>query len=143
MWIHSGRLHLVPLSHVSPPSKPRKRPRIPGGREHEDEDHFAADEEDDYIAIEDALPLVRDASVGSLAPKAVEDIVWQRISGYPGAARNHVHTTIAYLPIDIARALTVDKSLIQKPIETFYTRDAIQLRVSAGTTVVACPDGRS
>ncbi|KAF8559346.1 SGT1-domain-containing protein [Imleria badia] len=129
VWIHSGRLHLIPLSHVSPPSKPRKRPRIPG-REHEDEDHFAADEEDAYIAIEDALPLVRDASVDTFAPKAVEDTVWQRISGYPGAARNHVHTTLAYLPVDIARALTVDQSLIQKPIETFYTRDAIQLRAA-------------
>lgn len=124
-------MHLIPLSHVSPPSK---RPRIPGGREHEDENHFAADEEDEYIAIEDALPLVRDASVDTLAPKAVEDIVWQRISVYPGAARNHVHTTMAYLPVDIARALTVDQSLIQKPIETFYTRDAIHLRVSAGAT---------
>lgn len=131
MWIYSGRLHLIPLSHVSSPSKPRKHPRVPGRGEHEDEDHFAADEEDVYIAIEDALPLVQDASIDTLAPKAVEDIVWQRISGYPDAARNHVHTTMAYLPIDIVRALTVDQSLIQKPIEAFYTRDAIQIRVSA------------
>ncbi|KAI9572712.1 SGT1 protein-domain-containing protein [Boletus coccyginus] len=130
VWIHNGRLHLIPLSHVSAPSKPRKRPRIPGGRKREDEDHFAADEEDGYIAIDDALPLVRSASVDTLAPKAVEDTVWQRISGYPGAARNHVHTTMAHLPIDIARALTVDQSLIQKPVETFYTRDAIQLRAA-------------
>lgn len=135
VWIHSGRLHLIPLSHVSPPSKPRKRPRIPAVREYEDGDHFAADEEDTYIAIEDALPLVRDASVDTLAPKAVEDIVWQRISGYPDAAGNHVHTTMVYLPIDIARALTADRSLIQKPIETFYTRDAVQLRVSARTSL--------
>ncbi|KAH0838529.1 SGT1 protein-domain-containing protein [Lanmaoa asiatica] len=130
VWIYSDRLHLIPLSHVSPPSKPRKRPRINGRREHEDEGHFGADEEDEYIAIEDALPLVRDASVDTLAPKAVEDIIWQRISGYPGTAHNHVHTTMAYLPVDIVRALTVDQSLIQKPIETFYTRDAIQLRAA-------------
>ena len=131
VWIHSGRLHLVPLSHVSPPSKPRKYPRIPGGQ---DEDHFAVHEEAEYIAMEDALSLVRDASVDTFAPNAVEDIVWQRISGYPGVARNHVHTTLAYLPVDIARALTVDQSLVQKPIETFYTRDALQLRVRVGTT---------
>ena len=143
MWVHSGRLHLIPLSHVSPPSKPRKRPRIPGGREHEDEDNFAADEEDDYIAIEDALPLVRDASLDTFAPRAVEDVVWQRISGYPGAARNHIHTTLAYLPIDIAHALTVDQSLIQKPTETFYTRDAVQLRVSVGVTLAPCLDRQS
>lgn len=137
-------MHLIPLSHVSPPSKPRKRLRIPGGKAHEDEDHLAADEEDEYIAIEDALPLVRDASVDTLAPKAVEDTVWQRISGYPSTARNHVHMTMAYLPTDIARALIVDPSLIQKPIETFYTRDAIQLRVSAGYCfgLVPCLDGK-
>jgi hypothetical protein len=80
---------------------------------------------------------VRDVSLDILAPKAVEDAVWQRISGYPGAARKHVHTSKAYLPVDIARALTVDPSLIQKPIETFYTRDAIQLRVSVtGGTIL-------
>ncbi|KAG9314597.1 SGT1 protein-domain-containing protein [Chiua virens] len=129
VWIYSGRLHLIPLSHVSSPSKPRKRPRVLGRRElEEDEDHL--DDEDDYIATDDALLLVRDTFVDTLAPRAVEDTVWQRISGYPGAARNHVHTALAYLPIDIARALTVDQSLIQKPVETFYTRDAIQLRAA-------------
>lgn len=32
--------------------------------------------------------------------------------------------------MDIAKALTVDPSLVQKPVETFYTRDAIQLRAA-------------
>jgi hypothetical protein len=48
---------------------------------------------------------------------------------YPPAARDHIHVTKAHLPIDIARALSVNPSLIQKAVETFYTRDAIQLRV--------------
>jgi len=50
---------------------------------------------------------------------------------YPAAVRKHVHITKAYIPVDIARALSVNPSLVQKPVETFYTRDAIQLRVSA------------
>lgn len=43
--------------------------------------------------------------------------------------RQHVHTTLAYIPQGVARALSVDPSLVQKPVETFYTRDALMLRV--------------
>lgn len=43
---------------------------------------------------------------------------------------NHIHHTKAYVPIDIAKALAVNPALVQKAVETFYTRDAIQLRVS-------------
>lgn len=43
--------------------------------------------------------------------------------------RNHVHRTKAFIPADIRRALITDPSLVQKAVETFYTRDAIQLRV--------------
>lgn len=49
---------------------------------------------------------------------------------YPSAAQQHVHTTKAFIPKDIARALSQNPSLIQRAVETFYTRDAIQLRVS-------------
>lgn len=48
---------------------------------------------------------------------------------YPAAARQHLHATKAFIPLDVAKALTKDLSLIQKAVETFYTRDAIQLRV--------------
>ena len=43
---------------------------------------------------------------------------------------NHVHNTKAHIPVDIAKALAINPSLVQKAVETFYTRDAIQLRVS-------------
>ncbi len=49
---------------------------------------------------------------------------------YPAALREHAHTTKAYIPADVAKALLANPSLVQKAIETFYTRDAIQLRVS-------------
>jgi hypothetical protein len=49
---------------------------------------------------------------------------------YPHAAKQHIHTTLAHVPLDVARALSVNPSLVQKPVESFYTRDALQLRVS-------------
>lgn len=49
---------------------------------------------------------------------------------YPMAAKQHIHRTKVYLPQDIALALYKDPSLVQKAVETFYTRDAIQMRVS-------------
>ena len=48
---------------------------------------------------------------------------------YPGAARTHIHYTKARVPKDIAKALAVNPSLVQKAVEAFYTRDAFQLRV--------------
>lgn len=43
----------------------------------------------------------------------------------------HVHHAKVYLPVDIAKALAVNPALVQKPVESFYTRDALQLRVSS------------
>ena len=40
-----------------------------------------------------------------------------------------MHVTKAYLPLDVAKALAVNPLLVQKAVETFYTRDALQLRV--------------
>jgi len=58
---------------------------------------------------------------------------------YPDAARFHLHTTNAYIPIDIVKALAVNPFLIQKAAEAFYTRDAVQLRVSLSTfTMLIC-----
>ncbi|PCH33386.1 SGT1-domain-containing protein [Wolfiporia cocos MD-104 SS10] len=131
VWIYHSRLHLIPLSHVSSPSSKPRRRRYPGARESDDEGDIAGDVQDeDYISVQDALRIVRDPLVDTLAPSQVEETVWQRISRYPAAARQHVHVTKAYLPVDVAKALAVDPSLVQKPVETFYTRDALQLRAA-------------
>ena len=45
-----------------------------------DEQNIADDNSDEYISSEDAIALVRDASVMTVAPSAVEQIVWQRVS---------------------------------------------------------------
>lgn len=49
---------------------------------------------------------------------------------YPDAIKEHVHVTKVYIPEDVAKALKANPLLVQRAVETFYTRDAIQLRVS-------------
>ena len=51
------------------------------------------------------------------------------VGRYPSSLSHHVHKAKAYLPVDIAKALSVNPALVQKATEIFYTRDAIQLRV--------------
>ncbi len=48
---------------------------------------------------------------------------------YPSAAQQHVHVAKGYLPVDVVKALSNDSALVQRAVETFYTRDALQLRV--------------
>ncbi|KAG5648215.1 hypothetical protein DXG03_006170 [Asterophora parasitica] len=130
VWIYSSHLHLIPISHVSPPSRKRYRRQFPGANEDEDRDSLNIEDDDEFISAQDAITLLRDPSVQTIAPPDVENTVWRRISQYPAAARNHVHKTKAYIPIDIAKALGRSPSLVQKAVETFYTRDAIQLRAA-------------
>ncbi|OBZ79729.1 Protein SGT1 [Grifola frondosa] len=131
VWIYNSHMHLIPLSYVSAPSSKPRRRRHPGAKDSDDEGDIAEDNDgEDFISIPDALKVVRDPLVNTRAPTNVEQTVWQRISRYPAAARQHVHVTKAYLPVDIAKALSVNPSLIQKPVETFYTRDALQLRAA-------------
>ncbi|VDB85844.1 unnamed protein product [Peniophora sp. CBMAI 1063] len=133
VWIYAAQLHLIPLKHVSPPHTVRRKRRI-----YADDDELAgfadvsADPEaaGEWLAVSDALRIVRDSAVDTRAPSAVEEIVWNRISGYPAALASHVHTTKAFLPVDVAKALASNPSLVQKAVETFYTRDPAQLRAA-------------
>ncbi|KAK0473266.1 SGT1 protein-domain-containing protein [Armillaria novae-zelandiae] len=131
VWIYSSHLHLIPLSHISPPSRRRRRRKIPASKGNDEEDYAIQDEvDDDFIAVEDALKLVRDTSVETRSSIAVENHVWDRISQYPDAIRRHVHITKAYLPADIVKALAINPPLVQRAVEAFYTRDGIQLRAT-------------
>ncbi|OSD05949.1 SGT1-domain-containing protein [Trametes coccinea BRFM310] len=129
VWIHNSRLHFIPLSHVSAPSARNRRRRYLPHQGEEEEEQLENDEEE-FILATDAVKLVRDPLVETTAPESVERIVWKRISGYPAASRQHVHVTKAYLPVDVAKALAVDPPLVQKAVEAFYTRDALQLRAA-------------
>ncbi|KAJ3576125.1 hypothetical protein NP233_g625 [Leucocoprinus birnbaumii] len=129
VWIYNSRLHLIPLSHVSPPSRTRRRRKYADTAEDGEEVNNFEDD-DEYLAPEDGVALVRSDVEATLAPAKVEAIVWRRISGYPAALREHLHTTKAYVPTDVAKALLAKPSLVQKAVEAFYTRDAIQLRAA-------------
>jgi hypothetical protein len=74
-------LHLIPLQHTSAPSKPKRRRRFPGSKESDDEGDIVGDDLEEYLATDDAIKLVRDATVETRAPRTVENTVWQRISG--------------------------------------------------------------
>ena len=89
---------------------------------------------------------MQDPSIDTQAPARVEQAVWQRVARsnqpafvsryhlrfvgrYPSSLSHHVHKAKVYLPVDVAKALSVNPALVQKATESFYTRDAIQLRV--------------
>lgn len=78
VWIYNSRLHLIPLSHISPPSRQRRRRRLPGAPDSDDDVDI---HHEDFISVQDAIKLVRDPSVETLAPAEVENLVWHRISG--------------------------------------------------------------
>ncbi|KIY67595.1 hypothetical protein CYLTODRAFT_352909 [Cylindrobasidium torrendii FP15055 ss-10] len=129
VWIYAFQMHLIPISHVSPPS--RKRPVRHKANDSDDEDGIHGDDSDkEYIAVEDALELVRDATVNTHASSEVSSTALQRTQRYPEALRRHTHSTNAYVPQDIAKALSASPALAQKAVEAFYTRDAAQLRVA-------------
>ena len=103
-----------------------------------------------YISEQHAVELIRNPLAETRASSEIESAVWHRISGYdvhndsatfsahaflllwryPAHARDHIHYARAQLPVNVAKALAVNPSLAQKAVETFYTRDALQLRVS-------------
>jgi hypothetical protein len=80
VWIYNSRLHLIPLSHSSPPSRKRSRRKMSGSTESDNEG--SDNDDDEFIAPDDAVKLVRGSFVETLAPPLVEKAVWERISGF-------------------------------------------------------------
>lgn len=115
MWLSNGHLHLLPLN-IHSPAPPHQLP-----------DDLTFDSSI-YLSETDALRAVQTGRY--LAPKEVENVVWERIKGYPEAMKTHLHQTKIYLPAGIAKALNRKPELVQKAVEAFYVRDPAQLRVS-------------
>ncbi|GAA5932072.1 hypothetical protein JCM3775_004233 [Rhodotorula graminis] len=120
VWIHQGRLHLVPLDHTSP---------VPFADTAAEPLNPSFDPDDDtFLDRAAAILLVRDPNVDTLAPPDVEAAVWARIDGYPAKIKEHHHRTLAYLPTDIALALADDPTLIAEAVGAFYQREPATLR---------------
>ncbi|KAG9047970.1 hypothetical protein FS837_001042 [Tulasnella sp. UAMH 9824] len=129
VWIYQSNLHLIPLEHVSPPSASSKTSRRKLPR-HEDADtERDAPDEADFITIEHAVRLIRDPDIDTKASGNIQGAIHRRTRGYPETLKQHVHRSRAHLPADIVLALSQNPALIQKAVEAFYTRDALQLRV--------------
>ncbi|GJJ09468.1 hypothetical protein Clacol_003691 [Clathrus columnatus] len=126
VWIYRGRLHIVPLKYVSSQAfKSRRVTQRIGERSEEDI------EETEIISRLEAVGLVRNPDIDTLTSPEVEKAAFERTEKYPDAARQHVHHTKAYLPREIAMALFETPELVQKAVEAFYMRDALQMRAAA------------
>lgn len=137
LWIHSGRLHLIPIEHTSPgPPKKRRVFEI----DNTFDDLKAEDVNDAWIDHRKAIQLVRDSRVDTLAPANVESAAFARAHVYPQCLPQHQHTFVAYLPQPVATVCShtstssserlLASSLTQKAIEAFATRDAAGTRAA-------------
>ncbi|CAE6433483.1 unnamed protein product [Rhizoctonia solani] len=129
VWIYQGHLHIIPLSHKSDPST-----RPAQHTDSLDDDFDSQMPSEEYLCVADAIRLIFDDNTTTQADDNVEQAAWNRVIKYPAALSQHIHRTKAYLPIDIARALSVDSSLVQRAVEAFYTRDGLQLRAAQKMT---------
>ncbi|KAI0702453.1 SGT1 protein-domain-containing protein [Cytidiella melzeri] len=129
VWVYNSNMHLISVSHISSASAKEQYRLRSAGRlgEGEDED---TESHNDFISVQDAIRLLRDPLEKTRVSDEVATAVWQRISKYPNAARAHVHHTSVIVPFAIAQALSTRPALVQKAVETFYTRDALQLRAA-------------
>ncbi|KAJ9119510.1 hypothetical protein QFC22_003218 [Naganishia vaughanmartiniae] len=138
-WLAKGHFHLVPPQFKSTNTRPR--PFIQEEDE-QDDDEMADGDSDGWLSEDDAVRILR-GSLGNgqeateskfWAGNSLENDILQRINGYPNALATHHQHTKAYLPVNIAKALTVSPDLVQRAVEGFYMRDPAQLRAAARTT---------
>ncbi|CAE6470381.1 unnamed protein product [Rhizoctonia solani] len=125
VWIYGGHLHILPLSYISDPST---RPTQRNNNINDDLDAQTSTEE--YLSVTDALKFIFDDNAATRAGDDAEQAAWNRVVKYPAALSQHIHRAKAYLPMDVARALSVNPSLVQRAVEAFYTRDGLQLRAA-------------
>jgi hypothetical protein len=140
VWIANSHLHLIPL-HISSPSStlPPKSLRRQTNADSDDEDDSTAVSSSAWLSPSLALSEVR---AGRWRDTRVEKVAWERIAGYPRSLREHQQRTTVWLPKEIGRALARKPELVQKAVETFYTRDPTQLRVRAMSAFFPCASSK-
>ena len=83
-------------------SKPRRsRYRYLNNKDSDDDsDDALLEDEENYLSVSDALSIVRDPLADTMAPPAVEQHVWNRISGYVHLPRlaNDPHRFVFKVP---------------------------------------------
>jgi hypothetical protein len=87
VWVYKSHLHLIPILYTTSPHVPRHRRLLPGRTEDSDGEGDDPHSDDEYLGPADALHLLRDPLVDTLAPPEVEVRAWERIRGYAGSAQ--------------------------------------------------------
>ncbi|KAJ2077836.1 hypothetical protein GGI09_008148, partial [Coemansia sp. S100] len=104
VFIHKGRLHIVPPS------------AIPG------------DSSLESTSLPVALRAVTDTISPTLAPPAAEKAAFARLEEYPAKIGQSLHRARCKLPVLVAHALALHPQLIAAATELFYARDPSQLK---------------
>ena len=82
-----------------------------------------------------ALAAVRDESIQTVAPEAVQAQIRQRVAGFTAAAAEALHRAHAVVPQSVAAVLRAQPQLVAPAVEAFFYRDADDLKVCT----LACP----
>ncbi|KZT61276.1 SGT1-domain-containing protein [Calocera cornea HHB12733] len=133
VWIYKNELHLIPLSHTSPPSsRPHPSRSLNTASDEDDDGSPSFSDSSTYLSLPTALQLVRSPSPSTrtTAPAAVQSALLARLARYPAALKTHMHHPLLQLPLPLAQALHARPELVQRAAEAFYTRDALQLRAA-------------
>eukprot|EP00775_Hariotina_reticulata_P006594 gene6594-6822_t len=97
VWLHGGHLHVMP-----PPS--RSSPTLPAAP-----------------SVQQALQIVTSPQLDTHQHR-VEAAVLERLSGYPGRARQQLQRVTAWLPWRVALLLQEDPQLVAAAVAAFMTR---------------------
>jgi len=76
-----------------------------------------------------ALAAVRDESIQTAAPGAVQAQIRQRVAGFPAAAAEALHRAHAVVPQKVAAVLRAQPQLVAPAVEAFFYRDTDDLKV--------------
>ncbi|OZJ04350.1 hypothetical protein BZG36_02361 [Bifiguratus adelaidae] len=109
VYLYQSNIHIIPL-----PKTPFEIMTIPPGK----------------LRTRDAVRIVRDESIATVAAPNIQRAAFQRPMKYPAALQDHHHKAFATVPIPVAYLLQQDPSLIAPAIEAFYTRDALTMQAS-------------
>ncbi|PWZ02667.1 SGT1-domain-containing protein [Testicularia cyperi] len=105
VWLYGGHMHLLP-PHLHPIDK-----------------HSPS--------VDKAATYVRDPSVITRAEDEIEAAALAHVRQYPLAATDHLHQTLAYLPLNVARILRQDPQIISSCVSSVISRDVVSTRASA------------
>ena len=91
-----------------------------------------------HFASVQALAAVRDESIQTAAPKAVQAQIRQRVAGFPAAAAEALHRAHAVLPQRVATVLRAQPQLVAPAVEAFFYRDDDDMKVCAPAFFKSC-----